>query len=270
MLEWCRSYFMGRAQLVSVNGHRSELKALDTGFPQGSILGPFAYPVYTAPLFKIARKHVIGMHMYADDTQLYVTFHVKDLGTNLARLKRCLSEIKEWMVNNHLKMNDEKTEFMIICSDGIRKKMSALTSLEVGDETVTPSKIARNLGVTLDDSLSMVEHVNHVAKSCYFQLHKISQIRKYLTENATADIVRSLVLSKLDYCNSILYGLPDHLIQRLQLVMNSAARLVFRRRKNDSVSELMIRLHWLPVKYRIEFKVLLLVFKSLNSLAPQY
>ena len=88
--------------------------------------------------------------------------------------------------------------------------------MKSSDETVTPSKIARNLGVTLDDSLSMVEHVNHVANSCHIQLHKISQIRKYLTENATADIVRSLVV-KLDYCNSILHGLPDQLIQRSSL-----------------------------------------------------
>ena len=128
-MEWCRTYFVGRSQKICIAGASSRPVPLDTGFPQGSILEPFAYPIYTSPLFQIARMHGVSIHMYADDTQLYITCSIDKLDEYLAKLKDCLSDIKEWMVQNHLKMNDSKTEVIIICSDSNRKKLSHVTSL---------------------------------------------------------------------------------------------------------------------------------------------
>ena len=116
----------------------------------------------------------------------------------------------------------------------------------------------------------MVEHVNKICKTSYYHLRNISKIRKYLTEETTEILVHAFVTSKLDYCNSLLYGLPKHIIGSLQSVQNTAARIVTLTKKFDHITPVLIQLHWLPVHFRILFKVLLLVYKALNGMAPLY
>ena len=185
-------------------------------------------------------------------------------------MQDCLESVRSWMHNNHLKLNESKTEFLVICGKTVQNKICNLSSITIGTESVEVSKVARNIGVLIDENLSMIDHVSSVSRACYHQLHKISKIRQYLSEEAASNLVRSLVLSKLDYCNSLLYGLPDYLLHRLQLVQNNAARLIFRKKKSDNVTPLLMQLHWLPVKQQILFKVNLLTLKSLNNLTPTY
>ena len=107
-------------------------------------------------------------------------------------------------------------------------------------------------------------------KSSYFHLRNLSSIRKYLTTNAAHTIVHAFISSRLDYCNALLYGLPKYLVDRLQHVQNSAARVVTFTGKFDHITPVLIDLHWLPVYYRVIFKLLLLSYKALNGLAPCY
>ena len=116
----------------------------------------------------------------------------------------------------------------------------------------------------------MVEHVKKICKTSYYHLRNISKIRKYLTEETTEILVLAFISSKLDYCNSLLYGLPKHMISSLQSVQNTAARIVTLAKKFDHIIPVLIQLHWLPVHFRILFKVLLLVYKALNGMAPWY
>ena len=108
------------------------------------------------------------------------------------------------------------------------------------------------------------------SQSCFFQLRRISSIRKYLTTEATKKLVVCLILSRLDYCNSLLFGLPSSTTQPLQRIQNSAARVILRKKKYDHISPLLSSLHWLPISQRIEFKFLVLVFKAFRNLAPSY
>ena len=119
-------------------------------------------------------------------------------------------------------------------------------------------------------TLSMVSHVNAVCKSAYFHLHKISKIRKFLTPETTKTIIHAFVTSKIDYCNSLLFGLPNVLLQRLQRVLNCAARVVYQSNKYDHITPLLMELHWLPVQQRINFKILLITYRALNGQAPSY
>ena len=119
-------------------------------------------------------------------------------------------------------------------------------------------------------TLSMVSHVNAVCKSVYFHLHKISKIRKFLTPETTKTIIHAFVTSKIDYCNSLLFGLPNVLLQRLQRVLNCAARVVYQSNKYDHITPLLMELHWLPVQQRINFKILLITYRALNGQAPSY
>ena len=130
--------------------------------------------------------------------------------------------------------------------------------------------VVRNLGVYLDNELSMSAHVNTVCSSCYYHLRTIRHIRPYLTLKAAKALVHSLISSRLDYCNSLLYGISESLIYKLQKIQNMAAKIVTNHRKFDHVTPLLRGLHWLPVKFRINYKVLLITYKALNGKAPSY
>ena len=122
----------------------------------------------------------------------------------------------------------------------------------------------------MDCNLKFHTQINNLCKSSYYFLYNIRKIRKYLTKDLTATLVHALVISRLDYCNSILYGLPAYQIAKLQRVQNTAARLVYMIPKFTHISPYLKELHWLPIKFRIEFKITILTFQAIHGLAPKY
>ena len=168
-----------------------------------------------------------------------------------------------------LKLNSEKTEVMLVASKNDIKLLDKV-SVNVENINITSISEIRSLGVILDSTMSMEKHVNSVTKSAYHMLYKISRIRRYLSEDVTKTLVNSLVTSRLDYCNSLLYGLPSILLNKLQKVQNTAARIIKRIPRQNHITPILKELHWLPVKYRIEYKSLLITYKALNGQAPSY
>ena len=142
--------------------------------------------------------------------------------------------------------------------------------LTFGPNAVPFQTSAKYLGVHLDETLSMKEQVTSLCCSSYFHLRKIASIRPYLSDESTAQLVSSLILSRLDYCNSTLSGLPPSSLNRLQKVQNNAARLVLRKRKLDHVTPLLEKLHWLPVEARIHYKIATLAFRHFENSLPPY
>ena len=116
----------------------------------------------------------------------------------------------------------------------------------------------------------MASHITKLCAPSFYYVYNIRRIRKYLSRQSTEILVHAFITSRLDYCNGLLYGLPDCLLNKLQRVQNACARLIFREQKFCHVTPLIYELHWLPIKYRIEFKILLITFKILNFLAPTY
>ena len=137
----------------------------------------------------------------------------------------CITKIKFWMVKNKLKLNDDKLEFMSITSPHNSRKFDSL-SIHIGSEIVETSNSARNLGVIMDSLFYMEDHVTSVCRSCYFHLRNIGSIRQYLDPDTAAQIIHSFITSRLDYCNALLYGLPDYLLLRLKNVQNTAVRII--------------------------------------------
>ena len=183
-------------------------------------------------------------------------------------IEQCVRDIDNWMVINKLKLNQDKTEVVLISS---RYRLKPpLDSLQIGNVTVVPSSSARNLGVIFDKCFNFEEHIKSICKSSHYHIRNIAKIRKYIDEESAKIVVHAFVTAKLDSCNSLLYGLPQHLISRLQSIQNTAARVVTRTRKFDHITPVLKQLHWLPVRYRIVFKILLLVYKALNGTAPSY
>ena len=173
------------------------------------------------------------------------------------------------MAENFLKLNDSKTEFIIFGSK-INVARVNDCSVHVGDSEVEPSGAVRDIGAMLDSALTMETQINNILKSCYFHLRSISKIRKYLTVESTKALIHAFVTSRLDGMNSLLYGIPDYLTNKLQRIQDNAARLIFKQKKSCPVNPLLIDLHWLPVKFRIEYKILLLVYKSIHGGGPMY
>ena len=168
-----------------------------------------------------------------------------------------------------LNFDDDKTEFLVI---GTRHQLSKLSSsvLHVGDHLINPSISVRNLGSVFDNSLSMDSHITQVCKTAFYHIHNIRKISKYLSRESLKTLVHAFITSRLDYCNSLFYGLPKYHLSKLQRVQNAAARLVTSTRKYDHITPVLYNLHWLPVFYRIYFKILILTFKAIHNMSPSY
>ena len=268
VLQWFQSYLTGRSQFVEINDTKSSVRDLTVGVPQGSVLGPILYLLYTAPLAEIIRSHGLVYHLYADDTQFYITF--KDCDVDAARLlvENCVEDICHWMDVNELKLNHDKTEIMLIYSKYHTRPLVSYFS--IGNKRLTTTAHARSPAVVVDDNMLFDVHVSDICRSSFNQLRNLSKIRKYLTRESSEIAVHAFITSKLDYCNSLLYGCRKTQLKKLQYVQYTAARIVTQTRKFDHITPVLLDLHWLPVSYRIVFKILLLVFKSLNNLSPSY
>ena len=210
-------------------------------------------------------------HIYADDIQLYVSClpNQTDVDNTLARFESCILEISKWMGQNYLQINQAKTEFIFLGSPQQMKKVT-IPHLTVGEVRVSPAPRVRSLGLTLDVNMTMEHQISSCIRSAVYHIRNIRRIRDYLTQSATKQAVHALVTSRLDLYNSTLRGLPDTHIGRLQKTQNSAARFVTRSRSFVHITPVLKELHWLPVRQRLKYKILSLVFKLKNNQASKY
>ena len=272
VLSWFQSYLSGWSSQVDIAGKLSNPTTLEFGLPQGSIVGPIGYSIYTLPVGEIACHYDINYHLYADDIQLYVSFDPRTpgaLNNALSKLQTCISNIRKWMVANKLKLNDSKTEFFVAASAHNLRNLPNV-QLNVGSTLISPSETIRNLGVIFDHRMSMSHHISHICSTVTFYLRNIARIRRFIDQSACHNAVRSLVLSRIDYCNGLLSSIPSTQLYRVQRLQNWAARLVFQVSRDHPSQPLLNSLHWLPLKQRIIFKLLLFVYKILNNQAPKY
>ena len=179
-----------------------------------------------------------------------------------------MSEISCWMERNDLKLNPDKTEILLIHSRF--REGPALDHMQFGDERISISDKVTSLGVIVDKHMTFDAQIDHVCKSSINHLRNLFRIRRYLDVSAASTVIHAFITTRLDYCNHLYFGLPRYKVKKLQQIQNIAARYVTCARKYDHITPVLEQLHWLPVSYRIVFKHLLFVYKSLNGLCPQY
>jgi len=185
------------------------------------------------------------------------------------KLEACLAIIRTWMCANMLKLNEEKTEF-IIFSRKHQVRMNEELRLQVGNNTVCVASSVKNLGVYFDTSLTMERQVIAISKACYYQIRNISHTRLYITLDACTTLAHALITYRLDYGNALLYSLQSKLMTRLQKVQNSSARLVTRTHKREHITPVLNSLHWLPFIYRSPYKILMYTSNALQVTPLQY
>ena len=269
VLDWLRTFLCGRTQRIMVGSMVSEARELKFGVPQGSVLGPILFSLYVTPLEEIITSHGCETMIFADDTQLYITCDSADSVTNI---QSCIDQIRHWMCANFLSLNDSKTE--VVCfSSKFNRNEPFVSNIKIGECVIDTSSVVRNLGVMFDANASMSHHVSNTCKAATYSLWRISRIRHLLDKTSTERLIHAFVSSRLDYSNSLLYGIQDYQLKKFQVIQNSAARLVAQVRRSDNIhtSDLLQSLHWLPVALRVQFKLICIVFKCLYwDSAPTY
>ena len=269
VLSWLTSFLSERSYSVKCETSQSIPSPARHGVPQGFVLGPLLFLIYTADLPKIIESYGLSYHIYADDLQIFGSCHPSDSATLTSRMSSCISDVRKWLSSNHLLLNTSKTNIMWITSQR-RRHQAPNHPIVIDGTTISPASKLRNLGVLIDPCLSMRPHISDTTAKCFSALRQLWSIRRCISEPVAKTLATSVIHSRLDYCSTILYGLPDNSLSKFQRILNATCRLVRNIRARDHVTPTLLSLEWLPIRDRINFRLAVIVFKCLHGLAPPY
>ena len=230
-LKWFRYYLQDHFQSVKIGSSLSNLFKLKFGVPQGSVLGPLLFSVYTTPLGQVIRKYTgAKYHFCADNTQLFIHLSPDDSLKSFDCLKSCLNNILVWMSENKLKLNPDKTEFIVFGTKDRYKWLSDSFPVNILGNCLSLTDVVRNLGILFDAKFCFTNHINSVIRSCFISLGDL------------------LVSSRLDYCNSLFHSLSSHNATRLQYVQNALTQFFTSASKYTHITSSLKTPHWLPIR----------------------
>ena len=192
-LSWLRTYLSDREHIVLINGVRSAAARIHYGVPQGSDLGPIQFILYVSPLDDIIKCHSTDHHAFAGDIQLQRSCPVDQIHDSISKMQACVDGVKTWMSENKLQLNDSKTEAVLAMYKQLSTAHTVPVSMTVGCADITFSNQVKNLGVTIDSSLSMHQQVTNVCTSAFIELKHIGSIHQYLTMDATKTLISAFI-----------------------------------------------------------------------------
>ena len=270
-LAMIKSYLTNRNFSVIIGEQISNPKELKYGVPQGSILGPMFYLLYTTEIESIVRSHGMQIHVYADDCKVYFSYKPEDKREAEERLGTCITALKTWMSANFLKLNSDKTVVKIFKPERQSSDLTVGTfSLTDIDARIQPSETIKVLGVMFGKRMNFKEFASRKIQICNLQLRNLWAVRKCLPTETRILLVTNLIISSLDYCNSLLICSPKYVIIMLQKALNKAIRFIFNIRREEHITPYLFKLHILPVSFRIRYKINLIAYKVLQKISPVY
>ena len=266
-LDWFSSYLTLRSQAVSIQNSTSSFSNLSCGVPQGSVLGPLFIQLLLALSSPRTQSNNTSILMTPGCTFLSLLLiqllHLKySLILSLTYSPGCT-------LTNCSSIHPKLNSYSLVQKQQ-RLKFSQLTTLSLGNDIIPVSSSARNLGFIFDSDMSFTDQINSLSKSCHFHIRDIRRIRHLLPLSAATALANSLVSSKLDYCNSLLNGISQANLNKIQRIQNTLARVVTNTSKFEHITPILKKLHWLPIKQRIDYKLCLLTYKTLQIQQPTY
>ena len=218
------------------------------------------FTMYIKPMSVIIDSRCFRYHSFTEDLNLQMSATPDEIYELLQSMQSCIGDVIAWATTIMLKLNDNKTEHMDGSSNRTKQLHNLPTSITIGIAQIAFKQSVKNLGFTLDCHLTMNAHVTKIAQTCYFELRRLASIRRFLTSTATATLVPAFVLSRIDYCNSLLFGSTHDVTSNLQRIQNYAARVILCLPKSSSITTHLKSLHWLPVKVRSTYKIACLCY----------
>ena len=273
VLKWFQSYLSSRLYRVEIGKSLSDIICFLFGVPQGSILGPILFILYLSELDRVVRCFGLKIHCFADDSQLYIAFEAIDVIPTIDVIESCLESVKSWMTKMFLRLNDDKTQLLVISPTKSLVKLHMNSCLWFGNNLIECSGTAENLGVIFDDSMTFTQQISKIVSSGYSTLKNLWDMAGSLTRDLKLQLVHSLIISKIDYSNTVLLAANKGNRHRLQKLLNSCVRFIYNltgEKYRNHITPYLKALHILPVEERLQYKVALYVYKCVNGLAPVY
>lgn len=260
-LNWYKTYLANRTQTTKVGNQISKIKSNNFGVPQGSVSGAKLFNLYINNIETVIEHSQINM--FADDTMIYIIS--KDLKQAQTKLNIDLKNIERWLSKMKLKINTEKTKYVIINN---RQKEKIKISMQ--DMEIEQVKTTKYLGIIIDEKLDFKENFDYVCKKMAKKVGFMGRISKKLDLETKITIYKTIIAPHLDYCSSILYLANENQITKLQKIQNKAMRIILKLNKYTNIKLMLDMLKWQSVRQRLTYNTLITIHKIDNDILPQY
>ena len=261
--KWFKSYLSDRWQYVRIGTTSSARVALSYGIPQGSVLSPFLFNIYTDSLSSVPNS--CSLESYVDDSKTFLSFSLSHMEHSLLHIEEDLHRIFEWCCNNSLLVNPEKTKMLVVGTRQLMNQLESPVHINFMGENLTPVTEVKDLGMRLDSHLTYDKHIQALSSSCISKLRQIGRVKHNFDQSTLATIIDTLVMSKINYCSTVWSNTSDGNIKKIQLIQNYRGAY-----KYDHISLTLNALGWLSIKEHLLYRDALLTFKCMNDKAPQY
>lgn len=270
VVDWFRSYLVGRSQRVRVKDLFSNWCKLSAGVPQGGVLSPLLFSIFINTVTYLISSH---FHLYADDLQLYRHFNVEDLVSAFDAINTDLDNIHSWAKSFGLVLNPSKSQALLIGSRFLHNSIgnSSIPQLKYNDSIINLNSTGRNLGLIFSSDFSWVAYTNHIHNKVYRSFHSLKHLQNFLPFKTKISLVQTLIFPIIDYADSCYPDATEEILDRLERLQNVCIRYIFGLRKFDHISSFRKKLGWLPIRLRRNSRLLSLLYNILfNPSYPSY